>query len=227
MEMMSLHSLHKCSCLFPPPYIYFWHMPGWWNSEACPPLHQARPLFLQAHPHPCRHSACGPFRPITKDTRQHVFSPGYWQSLTLVFCTQTWSLLNRGLAKIAQLRQCSHRELGRPLSGVIFQKGVYAVLSPIILLACTSQVLDNLRYSKNPIRTSYRRRSNCVTVLEFGLWKAVQNERATGQDFSSFHLSGICLAMSLMETRYAQCLCCLWNEVINAWIDMGTRFCKS
>lgn len=119
------------------------------------------------------------------------------------------------------------RELGRPLSGVIFQKSVYAVLSPIILFACTSQVLDNLWYSKNPIRTSYRRCSNCVTVLEFGLWKAVQNERATGQDFSSFHLNGIYLAMSLMETRSARSLCCLWNEVINAWIDMGTRFCKS
>lgn len=76
---------HKCSCLFPPPYIYFWHMPGWCNSAACPPLHQTYPLFLKAHPHPCRHSACGPFRPITKDTRQHAFfqdigNPSHWYS---------------------------------------------------------------------------------------------------------------------------------------------------
>lgn len=176
-------------------------LPGGTLHSALLSIRPAHPLFLQAHPHPCRHSACGPFRPITKDTRQHAFSPGYWQSLTLVFCTPIWSLLNSVLAKRAQMQQCSHRELGRPLSGMIFQKGMCAVLSPIILLAYTSQVLDNLWYSKNPIRTGYWRCSSCVTVLEFGLWKAVQNERAIGQEFNSFHLSGICLEMSLTETR--------------------------
>ena len=150
------HSLPKCHCTFPPPYICFWHVPAWQDSPPCPPLHQAHPLSLSPVP-PCRHSSCGPSRPVTKDTGQHAFSQRGWKSLTFVSCTPTWSLLNRCLAGRAQMWWCSHGDLGRSLSRIIFQKGVCAVLFPIILLACTFQVLDNLWYSKNPIRTGYEK----------------------------------------------------------------------
>lgn len=132
-------------------------------------------LFPWAPSPHCRHSSCGPFRPVTKDTRQQAFSQGGWKSLTFVSCTPTWSLLNRCLAGRAQMWRCSHGDLGRSLSRIIFQKGVCAVLFPIILLACTFQVLDNLWYSKSPIRTGYEKVFNLRHCT--GIWTVEGNSK--------------------------------------------------
>lgn len=53
--------------------------------------------------------------------------------------------------------QCNYRNLGRSLNRIIVQKGMYGVLFPIILFACTLHVLDNLWCSKNPIITGYKK----------------------------------------------------------------------